>query len=184
MVRPNGSKMTRPDTVATCAGAVPAWGETAASFLVCRARLRPSVNSTVRMWLTPLAGCGPSVSIWLVCAHRPGGGRGVGWVERRIAEVDGGVDGALLVGPGHMNEAAEVVVAVGNDLGVLVGGRCDLAEPEVVGRGREVAEAVGDLLHVDVDSGVVIVGQAVALAVEVGWAGDGGELALAALGHV
>src|SRR5262249_57205929 len=70
------------------------------------------------------------------------------------------------------------------DLGVLVGGRCDLAEPEVVGRGREVAEAVGDLLHVDVDSGVVIVGQAVALAVEVGWAGDGGELALAVIGHV
>ena len=108
--------------------------------------------------------------------------RGVGRVDRRIAEVDGVVDGALLVGADHIDEAAQPVVAVADDLGIIVGGRCGLAEPEVMGRGREIAGVVGDLLDVDVDGGVV--GQAVALAVEVGWAGDGGELALAVIGHV
>src|SRR5262249_60794741 len=106
MVRPNASKMTRPDTVITWAGlpVLPGdgGGSTAnASFLVCRTRLRPSVNVTVWMWLVtlvPPVSCGSSrESIWLVSAH---GTRGAGaGAAGRKGEVTGWLILARPLGP-------------------------------------------------------------------------------------
>ncbi len=74
--------------------------------------------------------------------HRAG--IGIGRVDRIDEDRGGrcGGGGGLLVGPDHGDEAAELVVAVADDLAIFVGRRGDLAEPEVVGRGRDIGPAL------------------------------------------
>jgi hypothetical protein len=47
-VRPNASKTTRPDTVITWVGAVPAWGETEASCLNIASKLAAVLTGRLR----------------------------------------------------------------------------------------------------------------------------------------
>src|SRR5215813_4010470 len=162
MVRPNASKMTRPDTVITWAGPPPSPGSTGSPAHVMTVsgraagapRGRRRVNGKrillglqdtleavgERHCLDVVGDAGAAGELRVqqsvdMAGQRPRHRWGVGWVGGRKGEVDGVVIAALLVRPDHMNEAAEIVVAVADDLAVLVGGRGDFAELEVVGRG-------------------------------------------------
>ncbi len=61
--------------------------------------------------------------------------------EGRVSEVDGGGAGALFVRPGDRDQAAEVLVAIGDGLAVAVGGGGDLGEFAIMRR-RQLVGAI------------------------------------------